>query len=100
MEARSYYQNTHVGNDPIFDFANALGMRLGYWIGLLMWFVKDYVRVFVLGNFRCFMAERWLEAHPESEEDKNRWMKYAMSTVAALLAAGGMLKVYLLLLCD
>lgn len=100
MEARSYYQNAHVGNDPIFDFANTLGMRLGRWIGLLMWFVKDYTRVFVLGNFRCVMTERWLEAHPESEEDKNRWMKYAMSTVMALLAAGGMLKIYLLLLCD
>ncbi len=100
MEARSYYQNTHECNDPIFDFANALGSRLGYWIGLLLWFMKDYVRVFVLGTLRCLMSEKWLEAHRESDSDKDRWMKYALSTMGVMLTAGGMVRFYLLLLCD
>lgn len=100
MEARSYYQKTHVGNDPVFDFANALGIRLGYWIGLLMWFVKDYISVFVLGTLRCLMPATWLEAHPESDETKARWLKYALSSMAAMMAIVVIMEIYLLLLCD
>ena len=96
MEAKTYCDKAITDNDPIFDFANRIGNRLGTIIGVAMWFVKDYAKCFLLGFLLYFLP--WKTKRGTAAEA--RGLKYAVSTVAAMLVVGVVMQIYLLLLCN
>lgn len=104
MEAKTYYGKALSSNDPIFGVSrhigNTIGNAIGNCLGFILWFVKDYSRCFLLSYAAEFVPTKWRKHFDEDQATRERGLKYAITTVMALLSAGCAIKIYLLLLCN